>query len=305
MGTDLKDLAISYWRLEKWVASAPVDKKLAATSSLRNIKKFLDDSKVVIVDPVGQPYDAGMAVDVVRNNMDEDDDTTPIISETVKPIVMQNDSVIMFGQVIIGKEVKAAPTLKSTAEICEPEQANSDTISSNNAVDHKKERVKSSIWVKFAAIVLLLSFCLSVGSFALQMLSLNKPQESVKDEIVSISTQLNEIKAELLTDDMSTELLSKVDKLLEEISSLENYDDAALVEKVNNLIAEVEALKNADQSEGVQFIRHVVVAGESLASICKKYGVDYYEVKRELLNLNNISDENKIYVGQVIYIPKV
>lgn len=305
MGTDVKDLAISYWRLEKWVASAPVDKKLAATSSLRNIKKFLDDSKVVIVDPVGQPYDAGMAVDVVRNNMDEDDDTTPIISETVKPIVMQNDSVIMFGQVIIGKEVKVAPALKSTAETCEPEQVNSDTPSSNNADDHTKEKVKSNMWVKIAAVVLLLSLCLSAGSFVMQMLSLNKPQESVKDEIASISTQLNEIKAELSTNDISTELQTKLDKLLEEISSLENYDDAALVEKVDNLIAEVEALKNTDQSEGVQFIRHAVVAGDSLASICKKYGVNYYEVKRELLNFNNISDENEIYVGQVIYIPKV
>ena len=107
------------------------------------------------------------------------------------------------------------------------------------------------------------------------------------------------------TNDISTELQTKLDKLLEEISSLENYDDAALVEKVDNLIAEVEALKNTDQSEGVQFIRHVVVAGDSLASICKKYGVNYYEVKRELLNFNNISDENEIYVGQVIYIPKV
>ena len=33
------DLAVAYWRLEKWVANAPVEKKMAANSSLRTMKR--------------------------------------------------------------------------------------------------------------------------------------------------------------------------------------------------------------------------------------------------------------------------
>ena len=304
MGTELKDLAISYWRLDKWVASAPVDKKLAATSSLRNIKKFLDDNKVTIIDPVGQAYDPGMAVDVVRNNMDENDNTTPIISETVKPIVMQNDSVIMFGQVIIGTEVKTAPVLKSTAEVSDPEQTDSPVLPDSKG-DSKKDCYKSSLWVKVAAILLALSLFLSAGTFIIQMFSLNKPQVSATEEIAALAAQLDEIKAELAIGNTNTELQTKIDKLLEAVASLENYDDTALVEKVDALILEVEALKNTPQNNGVQFVRHVVISGDTLASICQEYGVNYNEVRRELLNINNISDENKIYIGQVIYIPKI
>ena len=271
MGTELKDLAISYWRLEKWVANAPVDKKLAATSSLRNIKNYLDDNRVSIVDPVGQPYDVGMAVDVVRNNMDESDDIEPIISETVKPIVMQNDSVIMFGQVIIGKEVKSAPTVKSTAEVGEADQSDSPEIPSVDLDDSSKEPFKNSKLIKVMVALLVLCLCISCGSFAVQMFSLNKAQQTTTEEQTSI----------------------------------ESYDDTYLLEQISELMSEVKTLKNTNPSDGVQFVRHTIAEGETLASICQKYGLNYYEIKNELLNLNKISDENKIYVGQVIYLPKI
>lgn len=316
MGTDLKDLAMSYWRLEKWVANAPVDKKLAATSSLRNIKKYLDENNIVIIDPVGQQYDAGMAVDVVRNNMEEDDESTPIISETMKPIVMQNDSVIMFGQVIIGKEVKAAPALKSTAvEEKEPEEVKLTADEKKAESARESEPPKHNKWLKLCAVLVLLCLIISIGSFVTQIISFNRPQDnSSNDEYNAIVTQLNELKAEVTNakdsnSSLYSEIETKIDSLLQKIGSLSNYDDTTIGEKLDAIIAEVEALKNAaenpEENEGVQFIRHVVVYGDTLSSICSKYGVSYSEVKKELMNINNITNENKIYVGQVIYIPQI
>ena len=89
------DLAVAYWRLEKWVANATVEKKMAANSSLRTMKRFLDANGIEIRDLTGQAFDYGMNLKVIHSDMPENDPTAkPIISEMIKPMVLQNGSVI-------------------------------------------------------------------------------------------------------------------------------------------------------------------------------------------------------------------
>ena len=38
--SNIKEVAIAYWRLQKWIASVDVDRKIAAESSLRTLKIF-------------------------------------------------------------------------------------------------------------------------------------------------------------------------------------------------------------------------------------------------------------------------
>lgn len=72
------DLAIAYWRLEKWVAAAPVERKMAAESSLRIFQEFLDENKLKVIDLTGQPYDQGLSVEIMYyEDEDSDDDKTP------------------------------------------------------------------------------------------------------------------------------------------------------------------------------------------------------------------------------------
>ncbi len=40
MSDNIKDLATAVWRLEKWIDNVNVERKMAAISSLRNIKKY-------------------------------------------------------------------------------------------------------------------------------------------------------------------------------------------------------------------------------------------------------------------------
>lgn len=106
------ELAVAYWRLEKWVASAPVEKKLAANSSLRTMKRFLDSNGIEIKDLTGQSFDYGMNIEVIHNDMPEDaDDQKAIISETIKPMILQNGEVVSRGQVVIGLKVKTQEVL--------------------------------------------------------------------------------------------------------------------------------------------------------------------------------------------------
>ncbi len=101
------ELAIAYWRLEKWVANAPVEKKMAANSSLRTMKRFLDSNGVEIKDLTGQSFDYGMNLEVIHNDLPQGiDDQKAIISEMVKPMILQNGIVVSRGQVVIGLTVK-------------------------------------------------------------------------------------------------------------------------------------------------------------------------------------------------------
>ena len=38
---DIKELAVAAWRLEKWLDNLVVDRKMAAKSALRSIKKYI------------------------------------------------------------------------------------------------------------------------------------------------------------------------------------------------------------------------------------------------------------------------
>ena len=103
----LGDVALAYWRLEKWVEGLNAERKNAATSSLRLLGRFLDENNIEIIDFLGQRYDAGMAIDVIGKDIEDsamEDDL--IISETLIPLILINGEVLKFGQVMLGKNVK-------------------------------------------------------------------------------------------------------------------------------------------------------------------------------------------------------
>jgi len=120
--SDIKSLAVAKWRLEKWLDKADIDKKLPAESSIRVISEYLEEQGIKIIDPSGQEYDTGLAVDVVCVEDTESKSRKPsVITEVMAPIVLENDEVISRGQVVISKPytvrkkpVKPKPTAKKT-----------------------------------------------------------------------------------------------------------------------------------------------------------------------------------------------
>ena len=60
--SNIKEVAIAYWRLQKWIASVDVDRKIAAESSLRTLKDFLKENDVEVIDLTGKQYDPGLSV---------------------------------------------------------------------------------------------------------------------------------------------------------------------------------------------------------------------------------------------------
>ena len=110
---DIKELAIAAWRLEKWIDSINVEKKMAGKSALRSIKKYLEEAEITTEDWTGQKYVTGLAVTVINNEDEEGDEEDLIIVEMVRPVIIEKGSVIEFGRVIIGSTPRSATEEKA------------------------------------------------------------------------------------------------------------------------------------------------------------------------------------------------
>lgn len=114
---DIKELAIATWRLERWLENLNSDRKMAAKSALRSIKRYISASGVEIVDPIGSKFDPGLAVEVVNNEADDLDEESLIIIETLAPYVYQNGELISHARVVIGGTVKEAKANNEIPEV--------------------------------------------------------------------------------------------------------------------------------------------------------------------------------------------
>lgn len=113
---DIKELAVAAWRLEKWLDNLNADRKMAAKSALRSIKKYITASGVEVKDPLGSKFDPGLAVEVVNNEADGVPEEQLIIIETLAPYVYQDGELTQHARVIIGTGVKEAKVNNGNVE---------------------------------------------------------------------------------------------------------------------------------------------------------------------------------------------
>lgn len=122
---DVKELAVAAWRLEKWLDNLNADRKMAAKSALRSIKKYISALGIEVKDPLGSKFDPGLAVEVVNNESEDTPEEELIIVETLAPYIYQNGELVQHARVIIGsavKEPKANSAVEEAAIVVDAEQ---------------------------------------------------------------------------------------------------------------------------------------------------------------------------------------
>lgn len=117
---DIKELAVATWRLEKWLDNLNFDRKMAAKSALRSIKKYIAALSVEVVDPIGSKFDPGLAIEVVNNEAPERPEEDLIIIETLAPYVYQYGELIQHARVIIGTLIKEGKKSNENIEEAAP-----------------------------------------------------------------------------------------------------------------------------------------------------------------------------------------
>jgi hypothetical protein len=99
----LIELAVENWRLAAWLAKLDQEESIAHGRHVsRQLNRFLSERELAVLDLTGQPYQPGLAVEVLDVIQDEElQDAREMIDETVTPIVTWRGTVVQFGQVII------------------------------------------------------------------------------------------------------------------------------------------------------------------------------------------------------------
>jgi hypothetical protein len=99
----LIELAVEHWRLERWLAKLDQEESIAHGRHVaRQLNRFLSERELAVLDLAGQPYEPGLAVEVLDVIHEQEmPGEREVIDETVTPIVMWRGTVVQFGQVII------------------------------------------------------------------------------------------------------------------------------------------------------------------------------------------------------------
>ena len=67
---------------------------------------------------------------------------------------------------------------------------------------------------------------------------------------------------------------------------------------------EAHFVKEQEMHENIETFKvYVVQIGDYLESICEENDLDYIENVQKIMTINGITDANKIYVGQKLYLP--
>ena len=100
--SSLAELAVEWWRLERWAAGEAGESAPQARHVARRMGRFLSAHGLEVLDIKGRAYEPGLAVEVLDAYKDA---MLPagaqVVEETVSPIVLWRGSVIRYGQVVL------------------------------------------------------------------------------------------------------------------------------------------------------------------------------------------------------------
>lgn len=146
--SDICDIAVAAWRLEKWLDNLQIESKIAAKSSLRLMKGFLKENEIELIDLTGEPFDPGYSVDVISNESSGREDDGLIITEMIKPIIKQKGIVVRNGQVVLGDSIKKSIPIVQNQMTEEKEEDQIDSLDEQCNIAEKESTANASVFIK-------------------------------------------------------------------------------------------------------------------------------------------------------------
>ena len=105
--SSLAELAVEWWRLERW-AGGSEESSPQARHAARRLGRFLSEHGLEVLDVTGRPYEPGLAVEV----LDAFEDArlpagSQVVDETVAPVVLYRGAVVRHGQVVVRRNSRS------------------------------------------------------------------------------------------------------------------------------------------------------------------------------------------------------
>ena len=123
--------------------------------------------------------------------------------------------------------------------------------------------------------------------------------DELDGQLSGISERLASIAEELEDSTGTNTIKEQLDSVTEQLDDLmEVYSEMdTKVSSIADTIVPIEP--------ETDYIDYTVADGDTMVQICMDHGVNYYEIKEELKELNHLSDLGRLSIGQVVRIPVV
>ena len=114
------------------------------------------------------------------------------------------------------------------------------------------------------------------------------------NELLSINTKIIE---------ENNELAQKLQESNELVQKSQQNNELAQKEQQNDSSSKTTMQSNENGNDIVKIKAYIIQDGDTLNIICQKNNIDYFKKKSIILKMNDITNEDKIYGGQKIYLP--
>ena len=168
----------------------------------------------------------------------------------------------------VGKPIKIEP----------PQKKDNDTV-------QEAPRARTS-WISKTAITLALLIAVASLVYCVVLTGMLNSQKQIIEEQNSKQVQYEQ----QLGDESLADTVKKQKTTIDDQQK-----------KIDELSASVNALKK--QNGDGEYIKYTVKSGDSLDAICAQLGIDYQANKDKIMEINGISDENIIFIGQTLKFP--
>lgn len=123
-------------------------------------------------------------------------------------------------------------------------------------------------------------------------------------ERVSIMEKLNELifNNAKITEEKN-ELVQKLHQSDEVAQKLQQSNEAAQKSQQNDNLSKTTIQSKENANDIVKLKVYTIQDGDTLNTICTNNNIDYFKDKSEILKINGITNEDKIYCGQKLYLP--
>ena len=130
-------------------------------------------------------------------------------------------------------------------------------------------------------------------------------QQRLEETVAQQNEALDGLRSIILIPDENAEPAERTVTATELLEMLEAQqvtidNQQKVIEELKATIAE---LKDQSSSQEGDYILYTVKPGDSLGRICAGLGIDYWQNRSKILELNHIQDENVIVTGQILLFP--
>lgn len=289
---EYREIALAWWRQKKLLENPgeAEGNSQRLRREVERLRRCVEALGMGVRDYTGRPY-GNLNVEALAIETDAAVEEE-VVFETVSPELSFGGEVIQRSRVVVHKPAPVEETGKGDAPSCSASEASAEkneTVVSEGQDEpsHFRTRLPQALLPLMAALAVfsLTNLLLSLGLCSATMGRFDRIDQSNEDmaQIISQAMEPDEPEG------------AEVEK---DISSQQTPDNTSDHDQGPEIPASDDTRANE-----VSLVEYQVQTGDTLEGVCRSLGISYGQHMELICRINGISDPDKIYAGETLYLP--